>query len=168
MSPDKQEYLFREYAKFFPQAVDRIPSKTCMAFGFAVGDGWFELIETLLHEIGLLNKMFPIHFMGFQVAQVKEKFGGLRFYWHGDLVDPVLTDEVWRMVNNAEQKSCSICEDCGAKGKVRNDRPWVRTLCKKCSVLDLDPKHKEKLREKMHKDYLEHRRLWESRGEPPI
>lgn len=56
------------------------------------------------------------------VAQVKEKFGTLRFYYDGgdDIVDG--------MVRMAESMSGFMCEDCGAPGHQR-EGGWIRTLC---------------------------------------
>ena len=45
--------------------------KTCMHWGFSHGDGWYNLIDELS------AKLEPF---GVIAAQVKEKFGGLRFY----------------------------------------------------------------------------------------
>jgi hypothetical protein len=56
------------------------------------------------------------------VAQVKEKFGGLRFYYdYGD-------DFIAGLVEMAEIWAENTCEVCGAKGHQRN-LSWVRTLC---------------------------------------
>lgn len=46
------------------------------------------------------------------VTQVKKKFGGLRFYVHQE------TDQVYRMVSEAEAKSYHICEVCRAGGEL--------------------------------------------------
>ena len=56
------------------------------------------------------------------VDQVKEKFGGLRFYYHGgdDVVDG--------MVRMAESWAAQTCEKCGNPGTTRHGG-WVRTLC---------------------------------------
>lgn len=58
------------------------------------------------------------------VDQVKEKFGGLRFYYHGgdDVVDG--------MVRMAESWAANTCETCGEKGTLHHGG-WVRTLCDK-------------------------------------
>jgi hypothetical protein len=54
--------------------------------------------------------------------QVKEKFGGLRFYYmNGD-------EFVHGAVALAERMSYTICEECGVAGKSRGGG-WVRTLC---------------------------------------
>ena len=55
-------------------------------------------------------------------TQIKEKFGTLRFYYHGG-------DEYIRGLDAmAESMSAVTCEDCGKPGK-RRSGGWVRTLC---------------------------------------
>lgn len=54
--------------------------------------------------------------------QVKEKYGGLRFYYTGG------DDVIEGMVSLAETLSFRTCEICGSPGKPRRDG-WVRTLC---------------------------------------
>lgn len=55
-------------------------------------------------------------------TQVKEKFGGLRFYYFGgdDYIDGV--------VAMAESMSYRTCEECGAPGTSTNGG-WIRVLC---------------------------------------
>lgn len=57
------------------------------------------------------------------VEQVKEKFGGLRFYYDGG------DDYIAGLVAMAEVWAESTCELCGAKGKSRGDLGWITTLC---------------------------------------
>ena len=60
-----------------------------------------------------------------RAAQVKEKFGGLRFYMtHGD-------DEIYKLVNEAEALSYKICEGCGKPAEKR-DGHWIYTSCDDC------------------------------------
>lgn len=56
------------------------------------------------------------------VAQIKEKFGGLRFYYDGG------DEQVSGMVRMAEAWAGAVCEECGKPGKSRNSG-WVKTLC---------------------------------------
>ena len=60
-----------------------------------------------------------------RAAQVKEKFGGLRFYMTCG------TDEVYDLIGEAEALSYKTCEECGDTG---SEKPtgWVRTLCDAC------------------------------------
>lgn len=61
-------------------------------------------------------------------TQVKEKFGTLRFYYHGG------DDYIRGLDAMAESMSAVICEECGCPGKIRNRKngqkyTWIRTLC---------------------------------------
>lgn len=57
-------------------------------------------------------------------AQVKEKFGGLRFYVHG------ATEEQYEIIHNAEAMSYYVCEECGTMKTARlYSFGWYRTLC---------------------------------------
>jgi hypothetical protein len=60
--------------------------------------------------------------------QVKEKFGGLRFYVSG------ADDHVDGMIALAETLSYHICEHCGVMDEtvVCTGKGWVQTLCMKC------------------------------------
>ncbi len=60
-----------------------------------------------------------------RAAQVKEKFGGLRFYM------TFQNDEIRELISEAETLSYETCEECGNPGEERDVR-WVRTLCSHC------------------------------------
>lgn len=87
---------------------------------FAIGDGWFEIIDELS------KKLEPL---GVKAVQVKEKFGSLRFYVHD--VPDVMFDDVYHEIYHAESKSYLTCEYCGDVGKMRRGG-WVKTLCNSC------------------------------------
>jgi hypothetical protein len=55
-------------------------------------------------------------------VQIKEKFGGLRFYVHA------ASDKQWGYISFAESMSYRTCEECGAPGKTYTDG-WHKTLC---------------------------------------
>lgn len=59
-----------------------------------------------------------------EVQQIKEKFGGLRFYYNGG------DEHISGMVTMAECWAHRSCETCGDRGEQRNGG-WVRTLCDK-------------------------------------
>lgn len=99
--------------------------------GFAVGVGWWPIIESLCANIqshtDWRNQQFNTHGRGnlipqVVVEQIKEKFGGLRFYYQGG------DDEISGMVRMAETWADRSCETCGAPGTRRSGN-WVRTLC---------------------------------------
>lgn len=56
------------------------------------------------------------------IIQIKEKFGGLRFYYDGG------DREIDGMVRMAESMSYRLCEVCGLPGRP-NREGWIRTLC---------------------------------------
>jgi hypothetical protein len=62
-------------------------------------------------------------------VQVKEKFGGLRFYVQA------ATKEHYNYISFAESMSYRTCESCGADGKTYTDG-WHRTLCDIHAAMD--------------------------------
>ena len=59
-----------------------------------------------------------------RASQIKEKFGGLRFYTGS------ATKEQHEIIWYTESISNYVCEVCGARGKHRPSS-WVKTLCNK-------------------------------------
>lgn len=57
--------------------------------------------------------------------QVKEKYGGLRFYYTGG------NDKISHYIDFAEYMSYTTCEECGQPGQMYGQGGgWIRTLCK--------------------------------------
>jgi hypothetical protein len=83
---------------------------------FWCGTGWNQLIKDLIEDLIALG--WDRH-----VIQVKEKFGGLRFY-----ID-YGSDEMYNRISKAENDSYTICEETGKTGELRTDIGWMRTLC---------------------------------------
>lgn len=83
---------------------------------FEVDNGWLKLIKELIEDLIKLG-------WDKQVTQVKEKFGGLRFYINEG------SDEIFNRITEAENKSYEICEVTGESGTLRTDIGWYRTLC---------------------------------------
>ena len=82
---------------------------------FAVGNGWYGIIRELIEKSIAAG-------WDKQICQVKEKFGGLRFYINS------APDGVHKLIREAENKSLEICEICGNPGQQRNGG-WIKTLC---------------------------------------
>lgn len=83
------------------------------------GPGWHWLLVMTaewLREVGVPQ--------GFASIQVKEKFGGLRFYWNSDEDDHPASG----IIAAAEQISTGVCETCGAPGVLRKGS-YLRTAC---------------------------------------
>lgn len=90
--------------------------------GPGVEDGWIrEILYPLcakLRELGIGPE--------FHVDQIKEKFGGLRFYASGE------TDEQYEAICAAEKESYEVCELCGSREYVSSKGGWVKTYCERC------------------------------------
>jgi len=101
--------------------VKKYPGMFQLDNGFECDDGWFKLIDRLSYDV---YAHFRKTKSGNKVIQVKEKFGGLRYY----LGKP--DKEVQSFVDIAQESSFNICEICGDFGKLRFGG-FVRTLCDK-------------------------------------
>lgn len=90
------------------------------------GDGWYGLIMDLCRQVQkVLDKESSKFVEGFYPIQIKEKYGGLRFYTtYGN-------DEIFKLIDEAEEKSTKICERCGNPGVLRGNS-WLYTLCDEC------------------------------------
>lgn len=123
MSPDKDKALCEKYPKIFADRHGDMRS-TAMCWGFDCGDGWYDLIDVLCAHLQAMTDNNPNNdrFPQIVAAQVKEKFGGLRFYVSAS------SDYQDGAISMAESMSYHICEVCGNPGKP-NNRGWIRTTC---------------------------------------
>lgn len=142
MNVENTEYLLKKYPKLYAQYY-WTPQQTCMCWGFP-GDGWFKLINNLSRRITKLDPDGTI-----QAEQVKEKFGGLRYYYGGKIATKEAAEKISHLVDEAEEKSYHICEQCGKKGEMRNDIGWVLTLCERHYKEHKDPKYILRKRKKL-------------------
>jgi hypothetical protein len=121
-------HLIKEFPLMFPELVE-----------ISVSPGWrtiiLELCEVtqsyitwrnssrkLLLEDNPYNHSIPEEVSQVKVGQIKEKFGGLRFYFDGG------DRYVAGAVRMAEAWASQICEQCGAPG-TRRTGGWIQTLC---------------------------------------
>lgn len=167
-----------EYEVFEQRMAEKFPryfGEGCHYGGFAIGEGWYHIIELLVGQIDAYTKwkrstraydlrynrawergydaMLKFVLKGkdpelatewqldqaqqniegeprnvtesvewIQVHQIKEKFGGLRFYYQGG------DNHISGLVDMAETWAGHTCETCGNKGE-RRSGGWVRTLC---------------------------------------
>lgn len=109
---------YEELVFLYPQIYDS-------NFYFECGVGWLPIISSLSFAIQQhINNKNAIGEENFSVkaVQVKEKFGGLRFYVNGS------DDYVNGMIRMAESISYKMCEVCSSPGTSRSG-PWIRVLC---------------------------------------
>ena len=83
-------------------------------------EGWREIVESLVNDLvdmGWDRELF----------QIKEKFGGLRFY------AGQCTDEMYDRIREAEKQSLKTCMNCGKPGAPTGPG-WILTLCEEHKV----------------------------------
>ena len=137
MKEELDKQLCEKYPKIFKMR-NASMQETAMCWGFP-GDGWYNIIDSackiIQHHVDWKRKVEPFASMTDEefdeihqpvAAQVKEKFGGLRFY-----VDNA-DDYTSGVIALAESMSYRTCEDCGVPGK-QTGRGWIRTLCDACN-----------------------------------
>ncbi len=165
MREELDALLCKKYPEIFKDRNAPI-TETSMCWGFSIGDGWFDLIDNLCeiimlpldNELRMLkyyeedteanHKLIKqskekIKLLEFDIpiaAQVKEKFGGLRFYAHP------LNERTTALISVTEGFSFRVCEECGNKGKLYK-LSWHKTLCEKHAI--------ERYGEKRVKEYNE-------------
>lgn len=126
------------------------------------GDGWVPLLDTLLnlfqHKLNRFREVTEIKqrilakgetplpwiaeyfeknpedpLLHFNICQIKEKFGGLRFYWDCDCPsEGEISNDIRELrgaTQLAESMSYKICEVCGLPGATKAPGGWYKTLC---------------------------------------
>ena len=142
-----KERDFAEWQAAFPGMFDNV---YC---GFALPLGWTEIVWKGCQALANI-KTHQV-----QVAQVKEKFGGLRFYYAEERLPPdpaqyaeeakewgagYTPEYVWwadaemgeetieRIIDAMEKASYWTCETCGTTADVTTEGGWITTKCRPC------------------------------------
>lgn len=91
--------------------------------------GWYPIIIQLDHDLAAIDPDYELH-------QVKEKLGGLRYYFGvSEGTSKADRQRMRELVREAEDRCEVACEMCGEPG-VRHTTPhgWLRTLCSSCAA----------------------------------
>lgn len=121
----KPQYTFEEFKARWPNMFKEV---RC---GFSLPKGWGPIVWKMCENLeGMSNQKEPWREDHTepepQVAQVKEKFGGLRFYTDN------YTDSHDELISLVEAMSFYVCETCGTTHDVTTEGGWRLTLCGKC------------------------------------
>lgn len=81
--------------------------------------GWDSLLTDLHNELVKIDPNYTLY-------QVKEKFGGLCFYYSPS--DPSREPAMRDIVRKYEKKSYSVCEKTGTTGSLKVKNSWLKTL----------------------------------------
>ena len=136
----------------------RIAKECCLLYDgaesacWACGPGWDGPLEKLSYKLEALNvQLFDRWKVRVIAAQVKEKFGTLRFYFdclvdgNGEptreqlVLSRYVEDLASEYVRKAEEECYGVCEECGTSiGSSESPRcctlGWCRYLCRDCAM----------------------------------
>lgn len=116
----KLDVLLEKYPLTFRRGDVRDP----FYYGFELDEGWADLVEGIASVSEPVLVSLGDKYVGSFVAQVKSKFGELRFY-----TNMTLCPEVSDAIRNAECVSRRTCEVCGGQGTGRYVGGYFATLC---------------------------------------
>lgn len=107
---------------------------------FDCGMGWYDIIRDLSIELESILSDYAENYKVVEgeeneiiemfAVQIKEKYGTLRFYMSCE------TDEMMRLIHEAEALSSQTCENCGAFAKMRGTK-WFEVKCDDCFLESL-------------------------------
>ena len=121
-----KDELVEKYPKMLQQVAGQID----------VGDGWRDLLDSMCDNIErqeAVNKALGKDRVLVEFVQIKEKFGGLRAYFVGGYDDDGGYDKAIKsIVDDAENKSFHVCEECGTTESVATKGSWIVSLCVPC------------------------------------
>lgn len=115
---DEYDDIFEIYHDYQGDKFDIEHPPPVAVWGLQCGSGWFDLIDDLCADLRAIDPDIKAH-------QVKEKFGGLRFYTGGT------SKEALDRIQEAADESVETCEYCSNPGE-RTNNGWIRTLCGSC------------------------------------
>lgn len=96
----------------------------------SVGAGWMPIVERLVVAMDEESKKTGIKF---QVIQVKQKFGELRYYYDSKEDVSESCDRIRKLVAEAELEASRTCENCGQPADLKQKKSgWLVTLCDNC------------------------------------
>jgi hypothetical protein len=110
------------------QLAEDAPEGWLRAGVISVGPGWADLLRAaveLIHEIPGA---------AIETSDLKQKYGSMRWYARCPVPPPRrLTPEgqarIAAILEASGIVSWATCEDCGAPGKLHDDRDWIQVLC---------------------------------------
>ena len=116
MSPEKMASLLQEFPDLYSH-------DSFKRYGLSCGDGWYLILRQLSKKISSLDSQA-------RAIQVKNKFGGLRYYLEFGPGAAFSTsspsyEAIRQAIGEAEDQSFITCEICGAPG----DNQGMRIRC---------------------------------------
>lgn len=104
--PDILQQVLARFAPGWPAWVD-------------CNEGWWSIIAQLDRDIADIAPDYVVH-------QIKEKFGGLRYYY--GVTDGGWDERIETLIRASEKEADHTCAACGEPGRARRGS-WIKTLC---------------------------------------
>ena len=89
------------------------------------GSGWNHIILRCHRRLIMLDSEY-------EIFQIKEKFGTLRYYYKTNSKYRAVVEAMARYVDEAEMESMYTCEECAERGLLRREIGYRKTLCESC------------------------------------
>lgn len=130
--PDPIDVLAQKYPSVFKNMDSTVP--------YDIPSGWVSIVDSMCEELTELleeeKKKVPETEENplFVLLQIKEKFGGLRFYYMMNTENNDLVKSVQRLVDSAEDKSYTVCEVTGKPGDFCKSGWHFKTLCEELRI----------------------------------
>ena len=111
-------------------------------YGCIAPDGWKNIILDMDRQLAYLDPDYEIY-------QVKEKFGTLRFYYGTAVEDRTVQEIMDALVSYAEMVSAKVCDQCGNSSWIqrahwgnkydgtavlKDSGGWLKTICDNCDT----------------------------------
>ena len=105
--------------------IEALKTKISPAFGkyISVDEGWYQIVVDCDKELTAIDP-------NYQILQIKEKFGGLRYYMtpSNDTTEEQ-RDKMYKVISKYEVKAAQTCEATGKSGVLmRSIGGWFKTL----------------------------------------
>jgi hypothetical protein len=126
MNKENEAKLVKQFPGLYSDVGTTTPRESLMSFGFECETGWFQLLWDLSTELTAAIEAEP-DWWAIKAAQVKEKYGTLRFYLVGS------PDKLQDIVDKYEHLSAKTCELCAKPGRLCHHNGWLKTLCPDCA-----------------------------------
>lgn len=133
----------KEYADPIDKLIEDYPSvfkDMEHSSSYNLPSGWYLLVDKLCSDLCVLldaehknikeNHEEPL----FMLLQIKEKFGGLRFYYMMNTENDKLYHEIRKLIDTAEDTSYNTCEITGKPGKLCRSGMQYHTFCEEVRI----------------------------------
>jgi len=132
IGPGMNDTLGVEHAnkKRIANGEDLLPLRTRYSgYDGSVDDGWVPILDRLAADLVAMGWDGAVY-------QIKEKFGGLRFYANLNSVPEHVRETAWARIREAERESYKTCDTCGTREDVTTGpKPsgcWIVSRCLAC------------------------------------